>query len=240
VFVYRSKKTLAKKTIHGICVYCSKEDELTEDHVIPQCLFPNGVPVDVPTVYACATCNHVLKSANDNYLRDLLFTDMRSSRSPIVQELWPKFGRAVRRNQSKLANELMYSKLIELRTASGLFAQWAYTSQEVNEKTIPILSMIVRGLYHYYTGRILPHDITFEGCRITDREKMGKILDILLEMGVGIGKIDNGEVFECAIAPLPQKSHVGVWILNFYRRMTYMIFTGLPTEEQVVGEKAAS
>ena len=46
--------------------------------------------------------------------------------------------------------------------------------------------MIVRGLYHYYTGRILPQDIT--------------------EMGVGIGKIDNGEVFECAIAPLPQKS----------------------------------
>ena len=124
---------MANKTIHGICVYCSKEDELTEDHVIPQCLFSNGVPADAPTVYACATCNHIVKSANDNYLRDLLCTDRRSSRSPIVQELRPKFGRAVSRNQSKLANDLMYSKLIESRTASGLFAHWACTSQEANE-----------------------------------------------------------------------------------------------------------
>src|SRR5579864_3633221 len=120
------------KIIIGNCPYCGNVDELTEDHVIPRCLFPNGVPADVPKVYACRHCNHVVKSELDAYLRDLLETDMNSSGSPLAQQLLPIFERAVSRKQSKLVNDLLRNnKLVELRTQSGIIFGMGYTSQAV-------------------------------------------------------------------------------------------------------------
>jgi hypothetical protein len=84
-------------------VYCGKRDQLSEDHVIPQCLFAGNCPGNTPKVYACEKCNNIVKSANDAYLRDMLFMDMDSTQHPIVQQLWEKFARALSRNQSPAA-----------------------------------------------------------------------------------------------------------------------------------------
>ncbi len=87
------------KTIHDICVYCGNLDDLTKDHVIPQCLFPDGIPIGAPKVWACDECNGVIKSGLDSYLRDFIVTDMNTSRSPVVEQIRPKFERAVTRNR---------------------------------------------------------------------------------------------------------------------------------------------
>lgn len=110
------------KSKQGVCVYCGQVAELTEDHVIPQCLFPNGIPADAPKVWACEPCNGVVKSRLDQYFRDLLVTDMHSSQSPVAQELFPKFGRSVVRNQSKMARDILQkAQLVELRTPGGIY-----------------------------------------------------------------------------------------------------------------------
>jgi hypothetical protein len=86
----------------GKCVYCGSEGEVTEDHIIPQCLWTGRVPKRVPKVPACRRCNHVLKSQLDTYLRDLLITDRHAAPSPIVQNLHSRYIRSVLTNKSHM------------------------------------------------------------------------------------------------------------------------------------------
>ena len=69
----------------GTCVYCGTYGVVTADHVVPQCLWSGRVPKDAPVVDACYHCNHVVKSAYDTNLRDLLLIDADSSQSPQAQ-----------------------------------------------------------------------------------------------------------------------------------------------------------
>src|SRR5258706_11644364 len=119
-----------RKKIFGTCVYCGKEAQLTEDHVIPQCLFGGNVPKDIPTVYAWATCNGTLKSQGDAFLRDLLVFDMDTCNHPVARRLFDdKVVRAISNNQSALARYVS-DKLspIEVFTPSGIFMGAAYAT----------------------------------------------------------------------------------------------------------------
>ncbi len=231
---------MAKKIQQGTCVYCTKECEVTEDHVIPQCLFPNGLPIDVPKVFACQPCNHIIKSGNDTYLRDFLVTDMNSSQSPLTQELFSKFERAVKRNQSKLANDAMQNQLVELRTKSGLFGGLAYTSQEANERIPSILLMMVRGLYNNYRGKILPQDISFDARRVGDFKKLSVDTGILIDAGAQYMRPGDGSVFDGLVAESPTRPYNAIWILNFYRRVVFLAFTESQSKEQGEEETATA
>lgn len=212
------------KTVQGNCAYCDQFTELTEDHVIPQCLFPNGIPLDAPTVWACEYCNHVMKSRLDTYLRDLLVTDMHSSRSPIAQQLFPKFGRAVSRNQSKMARDMLQKRqLVELRTPGGLYGGQAYTSKEANDKTREIMAMYVRGLYVYYFHKMLPQDMDFDLVRAGVSEELNNVLRTLNQNGGSYARISNGNVFECVFGHAADVPEAGIWILNFLRRALFVV-----------------
>jgi hypothetical protein len=96
---------MAKKTVRAICIYCGNVDEVTEDHVIPKCLFPKGRPGDIPKVNACKVCNNAAKSVNDrchpeccvairrrkkgNHLTALLFL-LAASMSPLLSSSSPQ------------------------------------------------------------------------------------------------------------------------------------------------------
>jgi hypothetical protein len=96
---------MARRARVGICTYCSSEREVTEDHIIPQCLWTGRVPKKVPKVPACRQCNHILKSELDTYLRDLLITDRRAAPSPIVQNLHSRYVRSVLTNKSRMGRD---------------------------------------------------------------------------------------------------------------------------------------
>jgi len=215
---------MAKKTIRGNCVYCGKADVLTEDHVIPQCLFPNKIPADAPKVWACEHCNGVVKSGLDTYLRDLLVTDMHTSQSPVAQQLFEKFGRAVGRNQSKFARDILQnSQLMELRTPTGLYGGQAYTSQEANAKTLDILSLYVRGLYAYYCHKPLPQDMEFDFVRARINKELNNIIKMLNEKGDSYVRIGDGNIFECTYGLATDIPEAGIWILNFLRRALFVV-----------------
>ena len=56
-----------RRKVYGDCPYCGEYDKLTRDHVIPECLFPDGVPLpgNLPKILACADCNNKKKSGHD-------------------------------------------------------------------------------------------------------------------------------------------------------------------------------
>ncbi len=212
------------KTIHGTCVYCNTIDDLTKDHVIPQCLFPDGIPIDAPKVWACETCNGVIKSRLDTYLRDFLATDMHTSRSPIVQQMIPKFHRAVKRNQSSLAQDILQnSQLVELRTPAGLYGGQAYTIPTANDKTLEIMTMYVRGLYAYYYHKPLPRDMEFDFARGGISNEVNDMIQTLNRSGGSYGRIGTGDVFECVFGHAGDVPEAGIWILNFMRRALFVV-----------------
>lgn len=212
------------KTIHATCVYCNTIDDLTKDHVIPQCLFPDGIPIDAPKVWACETCNGVIKSRLDTYLRDFLATDMHTSRSPIVQQMIPKFHRAVKRNQSDLAQDILQnSQKVELRTPGGLYFGQAYTIPTATDKTLEIMTMYVRGLYAYYHHKPLPQGMEFDFVRADISNEVNDMIQTLNRGGGSYGKIGNGDVFECAFGHAGDVPEAGIWILNFMRRALFVV-----------------
>jgi hypothetical protein len=219
---------MSRRKKYGYCAYCGDYDILTRDHVIPQCLFVGGTPGDVPRVYACSTCNGDEKSSNDTYLRDLLVMDMDSSEHPVVKQLFDKFVRAIKRNQSKAARDAMQStRPIPLMTPSGLYAGWAWAFESEDKRNEAIMSMIVRGLYIAYIGGKLPANSTFDIFRQRDMSKLDAALQSLLRQGAQHVRIGNSEVFECIYAHVPEQPEVSIWFLCFYEKVIFTVATNL-------------
>jgi len=206
-------------------VYCGNLDEVTEDHVIPKCLFLTGRPGDMPKVNACKACNNAEKSVNDTYLRDFLLLDMDSAEQPVPQQLFEKFARAVHRDQSIFAHHAMRSQPVELKTPSGLFAGLAYGIQLPDERITKELTMIVRGLYYAYIDERLPQMTPFEVIRQRDMSEVEANIQVLLKLGGKYMPVGDGDVFECVYGCAVEKPDVSLWYLNFYRRVVFSVAT---------------
>ncbi len=229
------KKRRAKRgKKEGICGYCGKITQLSEDHVIPQCLFAGKCPSDTPTIYACERYNNILKSGNDIYLRDMLFMDMHSAQHPIVQQLWEKFKRAVSRNQSPAAKHaLSNGRYVRLHTVSGIFREWAYEMNLPLERVTDILGMMTRGLYQYYVGRKLPQYSQFEVMRIQgDLQQFETTIQVLLQLGAPFVTVGDGEVFQCIYACSAAHPEVSLWFLCFYNSVVFSVVTNRQVSQQ--------
>lgn len=161
---------------------------------------------------------------------------MDSSEHPIVQQLWEKFARAVLRNQSELANEIVQQKTqrVELRTPSGLFAGWAYGYKPANDRTTPILSMMVRGLYHFYVGGTLPEATQFDVFRVRgDLSVLEANIQAFLQLGGRYVCVGDGQVFECIYGCAADRPEVSMWFLCFYKGVIFGVATNARPPENV-------
>ena len=213
----------------GICAYCGNIGEVTEDHVVPQCLWSGRVPKDAPHVDACRKCNNEEKSRNDTYLRDFLTMDMANEDQPIRERIYPKFMRAVQGNHSVFARHAQRSQLVELAPPGGLFAGYAHGIYLPTQQITKELITIIRGLYHTYIGKgigaTLPESTSFDVFRQRDVDEVVKNIRILLYMGGRSVSVGTGEVFECAYGCAAEKLDVSLWYLNFYQRIVFSVAT---------------
>jgi hypothetical protein len=214
---------------YGICAYCGSFGEVTDDHVVPQCLWSGRVPKDAPNVDACKKCNNEEKSRNDAYLRDFLTMDMANESQPVRERIYPKFMRAVQRNQSVFAHHAQRSQLVELVTPGGLFAGYAHGIQLPTQQITKELTTIVRGLFYVYIGKnigiTLPETTPFEVFRQRDMNEVIQNIGLLLNMGGVSVSVGTGEVFECAYGCAAEKPDVSLWYLNFYQRVVFSVAT---------------
>jgi hypothetical protein len=219
----------------GTCVYCGNIGEVTLDHVIPQCLFPGHIPKDAPIVDACQKCNGEMKSAFDEYLRDMLVNDMSSSRNPIAKRLLAKYARASARNRSLLDRDLHRDyDTIGLIKPSGIIGSFADISWIVNERVRIIMQMMIRGLFRYYLQEILSVNTPIDISRVINMQFIEKTIRELYEQGGKHACIGTGDVFECAFVNSQEDPYISVWVLNFYRSVVFFAFTSMPKSEIVV------
>lgn len=208
----------------GTCAYCGNFGDVTDDHVIPKCLWPGRVRKDIPIVDACRPCNHVWKSEYDTYLRDILVNDMACAKNPIAQKVREKFYRAANNNQSIMARDLNErAGLVGLQEESGLVSGFALTLPDAIERNRVIMPLIVRGLHQYYLRTALPKDTSFKIGRVIEREKMQELMREMNEKGGAYQNIGNGDVFQFAFWPRPGDLYPQVWVLNFYRCIRFVV-----------------
>jgi hypothetical protein len=224
------------KKINGPYPYCGKQAILTLDHVIPKCLFTNGIPGNSPKIYVCSPCNNILKSRLDTDLRDMLIFDMDSSQSPHTQLLHPRLARSIGSNQSKIVRAMKeHSYPVQISNEPDATIH-GYTSHLANIQMPSILTMIVSGLYFHHTERILPPDIGFSGTHERNHNRCEKVTQMYTEAGNSLNQIGNGEVFEYRFAIKDDNPDDSAWMLIFYKRAFFIMLTQSP--EKMIVEKS--
>jgi hypothetical protein len=211
------------KKIKGTCPYCGKDAILTRDHVIPKCLYPNGVPGNSPKVYACSECNNNLKSRLDTYFRDFLIVDIEGSEHPVSKQLFSKFARSIGGNQSEFARHARQAQLMPRFTPEGLFADFVYATQIPNDSIAEGLAMMTRGLYFYYAKQVLPKDIGIQVNRQWDMQKLVPEIQMLFKLGAAYKPAGDGDVFECIYIIVPEKPTASLWLLSFLRKVYFSV-----------------
>ena len=106
----------------GTCTYCGERARITQEHVVPECLFPKPLPLNMVTVGTCFSCNNG-KSKDDAYLRDCLLADLETVNSVAAQTLrGGTFKRSVQTNRSEVAKTaLKRAHRIPLHTPNGIY-----------------------------------------------------------------------------------------------------------------------
>lgn len=209
-----------RKAITDVCTYCGAVARLTEDHVVPQCLFDGDIPGDIPRVWACATCNGDEKSKLDTFLRDMLVCQDATHDHPIARRIFEtKFSRSVLRNQSALTRFLAQQRMrpVEMVTPSGLFAGIGFEAPLPSGEVSRALSMMVRGLYRVYTGSLIPANVEFEICRMPDLTKAFSVVKVGVDTGMlRYVPIGDSTIFNCIYRVEQDNPSDSIWLLAFY------------------------
>lgn len=207
----------------GVCPYCGKQAPLNLDHVIPQCLYINGVPGNSPKVFACSQCNNILKSRLDSYVRDFLITDIEGSEHAVSKQLFPKLARSVGRNQSEFARHMRGMQPMLRFTPKGLFEGFVYSKQLPNDSIGNGISMMIRGLYYCYVKQILQQNIAIQVHRQWDMQKLVPEIQTLFKLGAVYKPAGDGDVFECFYIIAPEKPPASLWFLSFLRKVYFSV-----------------
>lgn len=224
------KSNPTKKIKQGPCAYCRAVGDVTDDHVIPQCLWGGKAPSDAPVVDACPQCNNNGKSGNDTYLRDLLINEREALESPHAQKLWGKHLRAVNRNQSEMDRDRRnHGKVVMTLRPSGLLTPY-FLVGVAEKRTRDIISLMVRGLHSYYLHELLSQNTSFQIGRLRSEEQIeGFSRDIAgyteeYHRGASVA-VGDGAVFSCAYVELMRDEHITLWQLHFYGNVTFGAMT---------------
>ena len=217
-----------RKSRPALCPYCGLRPGTTNDHIIALCLFPKPLPngINLPTVKACAECNHVRKSGDDSFLRDFLITDMHCCDHPAAQSLLAgEMGRALRTNRSDFARAAVPNgRPVPLFTPSGLYAGEGYAAPLDGERINRIFATITRGLYFKVLERLLPADAQFD-VRRQDPRYIRELLETVQPPNVWYRPPSLGDVFTCVYTIGNTEMAQSFWLMQFYGGMYISVFT---------------
>lgn len=141
------------------CYLCNKNIADTEDHVVPECLFPEGKRSELVKLSCCSECNRSYLMDEEHFRDNLLII---SKRSPNVEKLFEKLKRSCRRRPLKLKSiekRIIYLNLI---TSIGMYLGTRMGLKFSEQRTNRVIEKIVKGLFFIHRGEILPVTVKFD------------------------------------------------------------------------------
>ncbi len=154
-----------------ICAYCGQNIATTKDHVFPLCLFMQPLPANMITVPACDQCNNS-KSGDDDYVRDMLVADYRTSNNPTAKALvMGHMTRSAIYGSSEIATAArLHSEVVEMTTESGIYVGNYHRVPLQPERIEKAFRTMLRGLYYYHFKQRLGDDLTLDTKFITPQQ----------------------------------------------------------------------
>ncbi len=215
------------------CVFCGTTEGLTSDHVPPDNLFPTPRPSNLITVPSCHECNHG-SSKDDTYFRDsLLLWDViydHPQARKVVPAVLRSFGRPEQRAYSRSIFDSM--RQIDKLSPGGIYLGKG-TGVKVDLLRLGrTASKIVKGLFYHEWGMRLP-----DGCTAHATFLVNELLAKDAQMGHWIRETcDNlmrtahttiaDDVFSYWHHRLEGHASASVWLLIFYKKVTFLGITG--------------
>jgi HNH endonuclease len=207
-----------------ICAYCGKHRKITRDHVIPKALFPRPLSAQMVTVSACHDCNS-RKSKHDDFLRDLLTTDIAGSQSPIAKSIFQDKVLSSHKQGKSLLSRIARNEAVSIPivSKSNLYYGDCYTATFDLGRAIEMFSFIVRGLNYKLRGVVMPSDCEFKVNRLVDKD-INKWRDFYLKNGDN-SFVVHEDIFWCKYQCADFDDNLTFWLLTFYNRIFYRVVT---------------
>ena len=176
-------------------------------------------------VPACLKCNRE-KSATDDFLRDILVTDLHASQHPTAQKLFDsKVVRSHLRNSSQVARDIVLKARVQpLYTPAGIYLGDFPMLRIDDSKLEKIFTWIVRGLYYDARKERIPDDYTFELVRYDPWDFKGVWQHVQQNLSPN-GSVSLGDVFGCAYVAAAEDLFTTWWFLEFYGSACFTVTT---------------
>lgn len=209
------------------CIYCGSRPGNTRDHVPPRSFFPSPFPQDLLTVPSCKECNAKF-SKDEEYVRTILASswDRENEDTPARTLFDTKVRRALEYSGPLLRRVADSMKLVEIRTPAGIYLGRRPAFLLDMPRFKRVMEKIARGLHYCETGIFLPPGVKCAVEYNPDPEAYDEIIDALGDI-----KSNHPDVFRYRCAFPPNKSVGSVWILEFYRKATFLVFLLVHSED---------
>ncbi len=220
---------MPKRTKVSNCAYCGELAELSEDHVVPECLWERPLPADIPKVWACRRCNQELKAFDDTFLRDYFALDGRTASRPISQANYEKYKRAASRGQSALGSAEAQARTVFRANQSGIYVPSGSAIAIPKMRLRRALAMMVRGLYFHYRNERLPHRSRYAIREVTDVDIQTHLIPFVEQNaqkeGLSYRSVGGGSTFTCLFGIPADTPFSSLWHLTFYEQVMFVVAT---------------
>jgi hypothetical protein len=223
------------------CIYCGNNAGMTADHVPPKSFFPQPRPSNLITVPACHKCNSGAGKDEDYFLATFMFS--KAGVTHAGKLLWKqRLNRMFRKNlglRRKIAKGLSYESLV---TPTGIYLGRRMGLQFDEARFEPVVQKIVRGLYYFEYGEVLP----------PATEVMTLFLSTKARFQTAVGyahQLDWGKrqwpgIFEYRCGRVPDAPQGSVWLIRCYSNVHFWAISGsdevlteLPANESLQTER---
>lgn len=207
------------------CTYCCVSEATTDDHVVPEGLFPSPPPEGYIKVPACYACNNGFSRDEEYFLIAVLGPATVSSPEAIrVLERLGEEHRGGRRKRAGLAARFLDARTpVDVQTPGGIYLGSAPGFQMEVERVNRVLSKMVRGLYFHEYSRRLPSDavVFVEISPDLDRLRAPVFSAALAQAPKRLGAVFTWRAFAVEGAPTCTS-----WAMGFYDTILAIGLTG--------------
>jgi hypothetical protein len=135
----------------GICAYCARERNLTDDHVPPKSWLGHPSPANLVTVPSCYECNRGFQR-NDDYTRTVVALDLRAQQNVAAVSHLPDIFRSLVRPEAagfraRIMEQMSATQVVD-HTGQPLGRRVSVERNRIDAAG----EHLMRGL-HFYEGR---------------------------------------------------------------------------------------
>ena len=212
---------MSKKITKGQCVYCLEYKEITRDHAISKCLFPEKYEKTNPIIVSsCEKCNKGF-SKDEEYFR-LFLGNFSMEHSKEANSLFnTKIKRSIERRPQIGHKAMSNMELVDYYTKRGIYLG-KKTKVNLPDKDWSryhnVLDKYIKGLFYHEFN--VPISSNYRMKHILG-EKSDAHLSIIKHLNNW--NRDNEEVFVYAYSNVPD-SYSSIWLSIYYNTIFFITF----------------